>query len=236
MNMEEFKKVEALSYEEYCDYLQTKYGKPTKPYFTEGYSKNRISRATSEGLFVHHVKEDTAIQLSHIDYAKQFPYEYQLPENLVYCDYLEHLLLHVKICVKCRPDILKALEERRGGKSKSQKPLMVPGMGGIVNYLLPILNDIYAGYESPQVWQQVCALKVKSDKNVYIEILKYIWRNLKDYPLFDKKMFFSSNNQNNAYWNESDVMKHNKSLYEEISKALDIKIQVRHNRITGFSL
>ena len=33
MNIEEYNKVKDLKYYEYVDYLQNKYGKPSKPYF-----------------------------------------------------------------------------------------------------------------------------------------------------------------------------------------------------------
>ena len=32
------------------------------------------------------------------EHAMKNPYEWQLAKNIVYCDYLEHLFLHILIC------------------------------------------------------------------------------------------------------------------------------------------
>ena len=62
-------------------------------------------------------------------WAQKNPYEWQKKENLVYCDYLEHLLLHILIC-------------RFPAKDKNPKENV--GIGGIVNYLIPKLNDVFS--------------------------------------------------------------------------------------------
>lgn len=36
--------------------------------------------------------------LSHLEYAQKNPYEWQKKENIVYCNLLEHLFLHILIC------------------------------------------------------------------------------------------------------------------------------------------
>ena len=95
MNLEEYNKVKDFTYLEYCDYLQTKYGIGICDYMTKAYNKKpKISRS-KEGLFVHHKFEDHAILLSNKRFAMSNPFEWQLAENMVYCDYLEHLLLHL---------------------------------------------------------------------------------------------------------------------------------------------
>lgn len=58
--------------------------------------KGEYSR-TPEGLLCHHVDEDKASVLSNPYFAKDYPFSYQRRERLVYCDYVEHLLLHYKI-------------------------------------------------------------------------------------------------------------------------------------------
>ena len=50
-----------------------------------------------EGLEVHHVGEDNYPNLSDIKYALTAPWEEQLPDRLVYCNLLEHTLLHTLI-------------------------------------------------------------------------------------------------------------------------------------------
>lgn len=94
------------SYEEYAKYLQNKYGVPKQPYYTlkEGtLVRNKISRA-KEGLQCHHIREDIAECLSSPNKALNQDMSYQSPENLCYCNLLEHLLLHIKIAENLRND------------------------------------------------------------------------------------------------------------------------------------
>lgn len=160
MNKEEFLKIEDLYYGEYCKYLQKKYGKPSAPYFTNNYSRvSRISR-TSEGLFIHHIKEDSAMMLSNPTYAREAPFEYQMPENLVYCDYLEHLLLHVKIC-----------EASFDHPERIKESLALVGAGGIFDYIIPDLNDIYSGYKTHTEWRKPIIERIINDKETYLLIM-----------------------------------------------------------------
>ncbi len=88
MTLQEYLKVKNFTYKEYLAYLKQKYGKVLYRY---GNKKNH-----KRGLFIHHDKENEIPSLSHTDNRKAFP-EYQAPEFLTYCDYLEHLLLHIMI-------------------------------------------------------------------------------------------------------------------------------------------
>ena len=118
-----------LTYQEACDFLQKKYGIPKKSYFAnkECKSKSKISR-TDEGLCVHHLDEDKAIMLSNKIFALKNPWEYQTKERLVYCTYLEHLLLHLLIT-------------EYPNKDKNENEDV--GIGGCINFLIPNLNDIF---------------------------------------------------------------------------------------------
>ena len=98
MKLQEYEKVKDYTYLEYCDYLQEKYGIGFCDYMTKNWNKNQKVTRTKDGLYVHHKYEDHAIMLSTKEYAMKNPYEWQLKENLVYCDFLEHLLLHILIC------------------------------------------------------------------------------------------------------------------------------------------
>ena len=95
-------------YDEYVSYLQNKYGLPAQPYYrwsddNSTLIKGRVSRA-KEGLQVHHVKENTVSGLSKPEIAGQYDIGYQSPENLCYCNVLEHFLLHIKIAEMDRND------------------------------------------------------------------------------------------------------------------------------------
>ena len=98
MNIKEYEKIKNLTYVEYCDYLQPKYGIGLSDYMTKSWNKNNKVTRTKDGLLAHHKYEDRAIMLSNKEYAKNNPFEWQKAENIIYCDYLEHLFLHILIC------------------------------------------------------------------------------------------------------------------------------------------
>jgi hypothetical protein len=105
MNMAEFQQIKNMTYEQYCDYLQEKYGIGLADYMTKSYNVNTKCKRTKDGLVAHHKTEDKMIMLSTKEYAQMCPFEWQQKENIVYCDYLEHLLLHVLICKFITPAI-----------------------------------------------------------------------------------------------------------------------------------
>lgn len=183
MNLEEYNKIENLNYDEYCNYLKNKYGEVKGNYFlTESCkSKNSKITRTNEGLFIHHIKEDRKIKLSEYSFAIMSPFEYQIGENLVYCDYLEHLLLHILICEKVMNE----------AKSRCCKLINIfchyqcqPGIRGIVNFIVPQLNDLYnQGIGLDTKWRKNCFDKIKDDRNCYIELIKRYKENIEPYYL-----------------------------------------------------
>lgn len=156
MNMQECEHVKDLSYWEYCDYLQDKYGIGKAPYMTDNWNPSAKCKRAKEGLFAHHKAEVYVPLLSKKEQARLFPFEWQEPEWVVYCDYLEHLLLHIMICKN--PEPLKDKYE--------------VGIGGVVNYIAPMIFQLYAGSVFEQAWQATCFDRIKNDKKVYLELLK----------------------------------------------------------------
>lgn len=150
MNISEYESVKDFEYPQYCDYLQNKYGIGLSDYMRKSWTKNPKCSRTKEGLLAHHKFEDHTIQLSHPNHAKQHPFEWQAAKNIVYCDCLEHLLLHILIYEK-------------------EKGL---GIGGILTYMVPELNDVYSGWCSKQQWQQNCHDLIIHDKDVYLTLLQ----------------------------------------------------------------
>lgn len=139
MNIIEYNKVKNFSYQEYLAYLKAKYG--TVPY-KYGSTKNKKS-----GLFIHHDKEDCVAALSHSDNRKTFP-EYQMPQYLTYCDYLEHVLLHILI----------------GTKTAAVENL---GLDGAERFLLPALRNYFNyGIVNPN-WDADYYTLIKEDRDVY---------------------------------------------------------------------
>ena len=112
-----------MSYEDYVYFLIRKYGMVKYPYFKEVYSGKIDSRnARIENcLYIHHIDEDKAAFLSSDKGHRSAFGEYQLPWRLVYCNVVEHMILHMKIVEK---ELSRARVER-----KNRKML---GFGGFV--------------------------------------------------------------------------------------------------------
>ncbi len=185
MNMMEYNKVKNMAYREYCDYLQNKYGIGKADYFTKSWNKNPKVTRTKEGLIAHHKYEDYAIMLGDPSFAKNNPYEWQLAENIVYCDYLEHLFCHILICEY---------------PAEGRNPFEAVGIGGVINYLVPELNDMYSGWITGQAWRATCHQKVINDKDVYLELLKRFKHKCSNYPFYTDDCLFTSFNETFGLW------------------------------------
>ena len=197
MNLKEYLSVKNYTYLEYCEYLQNKYGIGLSDYMTKSYNPKPKCKRTKEGLLAHHKREDQMIMLSTKEYAEKCPFEWQLKENIIYCDYLEHLLLHVLICKY---------------PSNEKIDMFDVGIGGVINFIVPELNDLYSGWITNQSWRKVCHSVVIQDKNVYLAILKQFINIEKNNPAFHIEMLCRSVNQRFGLWND---MK-NIELYKEI--------------------
>ena len=151
-----------MSYQDIVSALLKKYGSAKHNYFkdTACKAKNPLVTRTNEGLFCHHIDEDKAIMLCNDKFAVNNPFEYQKADRLVYCNLLEHLLLHIKIAENPNPD---ANENE------------LPGIGGAINFICKDLNDIYSGKEFADEWRKNVADKVKDNFDDYIIILRYLW-------------------------------------------------------------
>lgn len=162
----------SMSYDDIIKLLLKKYGAAKHDYFTdrECTIKNKLVSRTAEGLFCHHIDEDKAIMLSNDEYAARNPFEYQKKNRLVYCNLLEHLLLHVKIT-----------EEPRNPDANENE---LPGIGGAINYLCKQLNDIYAGKDPTEEWRKAVAAKVQDNFDDYIRILRHLWSVIEQNPLY----------------------------------------------------
>ena len=141
------------SYDELVQYLLDKYGPAQYDYFNTPECKSKSSKLsrTKEGLFCHHIAENKEILLSTPEVARQHPFEYQQKHNLVYANYIEHLLLHIKI--------VKEDTEGRG-----------VGLGGVV-MISSILNDYYR-HKKADGWKKYAIDVIKDSYEDYITILK----------------------------------------------------------------
>lgn len=198
MNLEEYEKVRDFTYLEYCKYLQDKYGLSECAYYNKNFNKNSKVTRTKEGLAVHHLDEDKMVMLSTKEVAMEFPYEWQTPEHLVYCDLLEHLLLHVLICYYPSPE---------------KQPNADVGIGGAVNYLIPELNDMFSGWETRQEWRKAQHDRIKDDGPTYLAIIDQLIPYLKKRG-FKKKILHSSMSDQYGGWDK----RINKPLYKCFNK------------------
>ena len=144
----ELQDISRMKYVELCDYLIQKYGHITESYFVNEKCKTANSKIkrSSEGLFIHHIKENEYIWLSKPQYAVQAPFECQMGENLVYCNYFEHLFLHIAIM---KEYLVEQYEKNKVGV----------GVGGLFDYIIPEIIDYINGYEYKKEYM-LTALKV----------------------------------------------------------------------------
>ncbi len=206
MKLEEYEKVKDYKYFEYCGYLQSKYGIGEGYYMTKSGYNNPKCKRTKDGLVTHHIYEMYSVMLSTPKYAFECPYEWQKAENLAFCDYLEHLFLHVLIC-------------EEAPLPTKENPVLV-GFGGVVNFLVPELNDFYSGFESTLDWKRRCWNQVKDDKDVYLTLVKRFKPLLTEkyascpliFPPIKPKILYSSFNERWHLWTKEK----NQEIFEEI--------------------
>lgn len=168
---EYYSKIMQMAYNELVQFLLNKYGPAKYDYFTNEQctSKNKKVTRTGEGLYCHHIDEDKAILLSNDKYAPMNPFEYQKADRLVYCNYLEHLLLHILIVEK--PKNIYANDNE------------VQGIGGLMTYMCPELNDLYSGRQFQLQWKINTMSVVENDYESYIMLLKRLWKTIKNDPV-----------------------------------------------------
>ena len=177
MDSIEIKRQLDMTYSELVEYLLKKYGPAKYDYFCTESCKSKNSKVsrTSEGLYCHHIDEDKAIMLSNDKFAHNNPFEYQKADRLVYCNALEHLILHVKI-----------VEEP---KNKDANKMELQGIGGAVNFLCPQINDYYNGYEFKQPHLIKIYSLIENNFDDYVYILKYFLNIVEEKPLL--KLFIN---------------------------------------------
>lgn len=160
MNLQEYELIKSYTYDEYCDYLVNKYGPATGPYFTDTFwtkmkkpkqpVQNKSVVRTKEGLFLHHKQENHVASLSSPEVAVKHDYELQSAENLVPCDYLEHLFLHILICENPQP-----FEGEHVGAN------------GTLTWILPTLVSYFEKKHIPLEWQIPAFNRIENDRAVY---------------------------------------------------------------------
>lgn len=192
----DIKRILNLSYEEYVNELKAKYGLVPGNYFLNDtyWSKNTKITRGKEGLFIHHIDEDKAILLANPDYAKTKPFYFQEASRLVYCNLIEHLILHIKIIEYPHPD---------------RYPNEDVGVGGIFRYIIPELNDIYSGIKYKLEWKKAVIEKIINLKEKYLECIKYLMKMERNFALENYLTSFN-------YWIGTWDIKNNQDIFEAI--------------------
>lgn len=159
-NIKYYQSLLGMKYEEIIELLLSKYGKVPGDYYIneQNFTQNRKISRTSEGLFCHHIDEDKEPLLSTREFARKCSFEYQRADRLVYCNILEHLILHVKIVEK--------------QKDPGNGTPFFTGIGGI-SFITQQINDYYSGYQYKQQYMLSVTNLIKNDFKSYIMILKY---------------------------------------------------------------
>lgn len=187
-----------MQYDELVRFLIDKYGPAKYDYFVNEScsSKNKKVSRTKEGLYCHHIDEDKAIMLSNDKFAINNPFEYQKANRLVYCNILEHFLLHILI--------VEAPKNTEANKTQLQ------GIGGAVNFICKQLNDTYCGYNYTAEWMQNIVSAVKNDYDSYIVMLKRLWQDIQIDPVLSSLI------------TKSDLAKGwENNIYEKVLQELD---------------
>lgn len=143
----------SLGYKEYVVDLKKSHGKAERDYFSrESYDRfmageiqslstqKNVTR-TAEGLYCHHVAENRETALSNPENIRAFnlPFEYQEARNLVYCDIIEHAILHILIAVEKRNDEA------------------ILGLRGYTNAIRPEIIDWFIKEQIPEKpWRKRC--------------------------------------------------------------------------------
>lgn len=172
-----------MTYDELVSYLLNKYGAVQYDYFTNEMCTSRSKRIsrTAEGLFCHHIDEDKAIKLSDKSSAIMYPFNYQRANRLVYCNYLEHLMLHMRIGIETY------WKEHADLTQPSEIPYFVnPGFGILAHEI----NMLFAERGSTVQWRQRCFEEISDNYDDYIYILRCFLSSIEKNFVFGKAIFY----------------------------------------------
>lgn len=167
----DYKDLLSKTYDEAVEFLLQKYGFSQDDYYIENsyhrfmngeiknIKKGKYSR-TSEGLYCHHIDEVRELKISDQSFVKRnkIPFEYQKKDRLVYCDLIEHTILHVLITIETSYEF---------------------GFPGYDVYLKPIIEGWYIEEEIPSPkWMRNCYhksfLKPEEAVNILQEMQKIL--------------------------------------------------------------
>ncbi|PZV98750.1 hypothetical protein [Metamycoplasma auris] len=187
--MSEIRELLELDYKECVAYLIHKYGSVNKTLLDNdedlNFSVNDFSSIREKGLFVHHIDEYEIDWLAKPNVIRKYP-DLDFEEKLVYCNLLEHMVLHIKIWQKTN---------RSGGYLFSE--------------IIPELNDIFSGIIYKESWKNKAASLVRNYKDDYFFCLSKLKIHLKDEV---NLLLVSSKDNEEIGWSKEK----NEALFNEI--------------------
>lgn len=164
MDKKELEKEMAMPYTILCDYLKEKYGDVPYDYYVNQNcrTKNKKNSRYKEGLVTHHMDEDKGIRLSKPYQACNQPYEWQAKERLLYCNHLEHLLLHLKISI--------AVQKKRLYDARDIANIDVLG----VTYICKDFNLLYGTHGETESVQRYLYPLIEDNYDDYIFLMSVL--------------------------------------------------------------
>lgn len=166
-----YKNLLSKTYNEAVEFLLQKYGFAQDDYYREksyhrfmngeiqNITRGKYSR-TDEGLYCHHVDEIRELKISDQSFVKSnnIPFAYQKKDRLVYCDLIEHAILHVLI---------------------TKETSHAFGLPGYVAFLKPIIEEWYIEEKLPRPqWMRKCYNKAFLHPEEAVNILQEMQRTL----------------------------------------------------------
>ena len=156
-----------MSYNDLCNYLIKKYGAAPCDYFPNSACRARRSQIGrgKEGLFCHHIDEDKGGNLNNTAQAKSQPFSWQKADRLVYCNILEHLILHIKIAVM-----------RNKRKINSTSTISSFFTTGGIYEICHDINSLFINQGGNIEWRKKCYEVINNNFDDYAIIIKIIIR------------------------------------------------------------
>ncbi len=163
MDKEELFEEIKMPYDDLCKYLVQKYGAAELDYFPNPQcraKRPKLSR-TREGLYCHHMDEDKGGNLSGSASARAQPFAWQRADRLVYCNILEHLVLHFKIAIMRQ-------------KKRLFRPYDIDDFFSTGGFLIICTesNTLYESNSSLSGYRLACYEVIKNNYDDYISVLK----------------------------------------------------------------
>lgn len=171
---QEYRKLLLKVYDEVVEFLLQKYGPAKDDYYREesyqrfmngeikSITKGKHSR-TIEGLYCHHIDENKYLNLTNMNFIQKqnVSFKHHRRDRLVYCDLIEHAILHVLIAKETELKL---------------------GYPGYFIFLVPNIINWYFDENIPeQEWEKKCYYKSYLNPEEAFNVLKEMEKIIKPF-------------------------------------------------------